>query len=160
MARMVKTAASWVFGWLGTALALVAFGVYLVWHLWPASWWYSVRSVVVFDSVVGADVLMSVDRQIHRAFTAEWDVLVRRKKDDGSGWVIVCQARGRSNYRPDAILPDPLTLAWWTGGQCPTPPAGRILVSTIWTIDAGAGRTKAVVAESNFFTIHPRETAP
>lgn len=154
MARLVKSAASWLFGWAGTGLAMLAFAAYLVVSYWPASWWYSVRSVVVFDSVVGADVLMQVDRTIHRPFVGEWSVLVRRQTPDGEGWEIVCVAHGRSNYRPDARLPDPLTLDWWTAGQCPRPPAGRILISTIWTIDSGIGRTKAVVAESNFFTVH------
>lgn len=154
MARMVKRAASLLFGWGGTCVVFLAFLTFLVASVWLASWWYSIRSVVVFDSVVGADVLMQVDRQIHRPFIGSWSVLVRRQTDDGKGWEVVCAAHGRSDYRTDARLPDPLTLDWWTAGQCPRPPAGRILISTIWTIEPVLGRAKAVVAESNFFTVH------
>jgi hypothetical protein len=155
MVRLLKTPASWVFGWSGTLATALIFAIYLLIAYWPASWWYSVRSVVVLDSVVGADVLMHVEREIHRPFVGAWSVLVRRLTVDGK-WEIICDAQGRSNYRPDAALPDPLTLEWWTAGQCPNPPAGKLLISTVWTIEPAVGRTKAIVAESNIFEVSER----
>jgi hypothetical protein len=125
---------------------------YAVARLWPASWWLEVRSVLAFNSLHGADVVMQVDRTIHRPFTAEWRVLVRKLTPDGRV-EIVCAAAGGGNYRPDAALPDPMTLAWWTNGQCPNPPPGQILVSTIWTINTGLPGQRSVVADSNIFTV-------
>jgi hypothetical protein len=152
MVQLVKAPMSWIFGWSGTLATALIFAAYLTLTYWPASWWYSVRSVVVLDSVVGADVLMRVDRAIHRPFVGQWSVLVRRLNADGA-WEIVCDAQGRSNYRPDAALPSPLTLEWWTAGQCSNPPAGKLLISTIWTIEPAIGNTKAVVVESNIFEV-------
>ena len=121
-------------------------------HLWPASWWFSVERVVVFDAPAGASVVMQADRTIRRPFAARWHVLVRRATP--TGWGIVCAASGGGDYRPDATLPDPLTLHWWTNGQCPMiQEPGQYMVSTIWTISAGITGDKRVLAESNIFTV-------
>lgn len=138
---------NWTFAAMG-ALVLA----WSVAHLWPASWWFSVDRVVVFDAPAGAPVVMQASRTIRRPFTAEWNVLVRRATP--SGWEIVCTASGGGDYRPDAALPDPLTLHWWTNGQCPViGQSGQYMVSTIWTIGAGIAGDKRVLAESNIFTV-------
>jgi hypothetical protein len=121
--------------------------------LWPASWWLDVDRVAVFDSVSGADVIMEVDRTIHRDFVADWSVVVR--SHDSGGWKVWCTARGTSDYRPDAALPDPLTLEWWTDGKCTRPPPGQYLISTIWTVRGRGGLPdKLVQSLSNIFTVY------
>jgi len=135
-------------------LWLTGIPVLAYWALYfipTASYWMTVGRVTAFDAPFGASVVMEVDRSIRRPFTAEWRVLVRRH--DGLGWQIVCTARGGGNYRPDASLPSPLTLDWWTDGQCPSPPPGQIMVSTTWTINSGLPGVRTVVAESNIFRV-------
>lgn len=135
---------------LWVALAYLAFRA-TTW-LWPADWWLEVRRVLVFDSVAGAEVIMDVDRVIKRPFLADWFVVVREY--DHGAWEVACTAHGSADYRPDAALPDPLTLDWWTQGACPSLPAGRYLVSTIWTIPGrGTLPDKVVQTISNVFTV-------
>ena len=122
--------------------------------LWPSSFWLDVRRVAVFDSIAGAEIIMEVDREIHRNFIADWSVNVRRWV--GGHWTLICTARGTSDYRPEAALPDPLTLSWWTDGQCASMREGRYLVSTIWTIrGAGGLPNKTIQTASNVFTVLP-----
>ena len=139
--------------------AFVVAAVWLAWlavvSLWPGSWWFDVRRVVVFDAPAGVEILMEVDRVIHREFIADWSAVVRRWED--GGWTVACAGRGKSNYRPDAVLPDPLTLSWWTDGACPTLPTGRYFVSTIWTIRGGGLPDKVVQVASNVFTVEEAE---
>lgn len=123
---------------------------------WPASWWFTVQRVLVYDAPAGAEVVMDVDRRIYRPFVAEWSVLVRRRV--GEGWKIACTADGKGDYRTDAVLPVPLTLRWWTDGEPACAPAalgpGEYFVSTIWTIQGvGALPDKVVQVASNVFTI-------
>jgi hypothetical protein len=132
-------------------LSLLWVPLFLLVHFWPDRYWLEVRRVHVFDAPPGAEVILDVDRAIHRSFTAEWSVLVRRWQD--GGWVIVCTGRGKSDYRPDALLPDPLTLRWWTDEACPTLDAGRYFISTIWTIRGGAMPDKVIQTASNVFTV-------
>ena len=150
---MVQRIKFWMRGWVMPILMLL---IIAIWHLStilpPSSYWMHVHSVYAFDTPKNADVAMVVDREIKRPFTAQWNVLVRRATLDG-GWEIVCMARGGGDYRPDAVLPDPLTLDWWTDGQCPHPPAGQIMVSTVWDIPTGFPGNRTILSESNVFTV-------
>lgn len=140
-----------LFGWTSTLLVVAIAASYVIFQAWPSSHWLSDVEVQVFDSTPGNDVFMVVDRNINRPFVAEWNVLVRQQA--GEGWTIVCTARGKSVYRADSILPDPLTLDWWTDGQCPyVKETGKTFVSTIWTIETRAGN-KTVILDSNIFRI-------
>lgn len=146
--RVIHLAQSWAIFWL--ALAYLAFRITVA--VWPVGYWMSVERVAAFDGVAGAEVIMEVDRVIHRPFRAEWSVLVRAY--EGAAWVVWCTAHGAGDYRPDAALPDPLTLEWWTDGECKTPPPGRYIISTIWTIQgAGALPDKVVQTASNVFEV-------
>lgn len=139
-------------GWMVPAVLALTLAAYHLLSLLPGgSWWLQVDRVTAFDAPAGAAVVMEVDREVRRPFTADWRVLVRRWQ--GSGWEIVCLASGGGDYRPDAVLPSPLTLDWWTDGQCPTPPSGQIMVSTVWTINTALPGVRTVVAESNVFRI-------
>jgi hypothetical protein len=149
---MARRLNEWLHSWLLFWLA----GAYLAFRLlvafWPAGWWMSVERVVAFDGVANADVILDVDRVIHRPFRAEWSVLVRGY--DGGRWVIWCTAHGAGNYIPTAALPDPLTLEWWTDGECVTPPPGRYMISTIWTIQGTHTLPdKVIQTASNVFEV-------
>ena len=135
----------WVLG-----LPVVAY--WLAYAVPPASWWLRAGPILAFDAPSGANVVLEINREIRRPFNAEWRVLVRRHQSQ-LGWVVVCTASGGGNYRPDASLPVPLTLDWWTDGQCPYPPEGQIMVSTIWRIHTGLPGVRQVVSESNVFTV-------
>lgn len=141
---------------LGSWGAFLVAATWLLWlalvHLWPTDWWMRVERVLVFDAPADAPILMQVDRAIHREFRASWSVLVRRY--GGGGWEVVCTARGGGDYRLDSLLPDPVTLSWWTDGQCETLPPGRYFVSTIWTIQGGPGLPdKVIQVASNVFSV-------
>jgi hypothetical protein len=134
-------------GWL-LPLALVAgYGVSV---FWPTSWWMTVQAVLVADGPL--PVVMFVERDIARPFHAEWRVLVRQIAADSTQ--IVCTGQGSGDYRPDARLPDPLTLAWWTDGACADLEPGRYFVSTIWTIRT-LGHDRLIRSESNIFEVTP-----
>lgn len=132
-------------------LATIWLSVWSVSHVWPPSWWLTVRHVIAFDTPVKSQVVMSVDRTIHRPFLADWSVIVRQW--NGHNWVVWCAANGGGEYRPDAALPDPVTLAWWSNGRCTTPPEGQYLIATVWTIRGGMLPDKVVRSESNVFRV-------
>lgn len=146
--RLIQMMHSWALFWL--AVGYLTFRVTAA--AWPSSWWLDVDRVAVFDSIAGADVILEVDRTIHRSFVADWSVVVRSYEE--GAWTVWCTARGTSDYRPDAALPDPLTLSWWTDGECTTPPPGRYLISTIWTVRGRGGLPdKLVQSVSNIFDV-------
>jgi hypothetical protein len=124
--------------------------VFLPIGLWPASWWLEVRDVNLSDAQQGGPVVMAVDRSVHRSFRGHWSVTVRQW--DGAGWVTYCNAQGSSNYRADARFPVPLTLKWWTDGQCYDLSPGKYRITTRWQIDAPLP-SKTVTAESNVFEV-------
>lgn len=136
----------WVF-----FLALSWLIVWSALQLWPTSYWMTVSRVHAFDTPHKEDVVMDVDRVIARPFVGQWSVLVRSWSD--KGWEIYCTAQGSADYRPDAVLPDPLTLAWWTNGQCLTPDTGTYFISTIWSIKHAILPEKIISAESNVFRV-------
>ena len=129
----------WVCGWAAT-------------HFWPASFWLEVDRVVAANGDRHSPVLMIVDREIKRPFSADWRVVVRSV--EATGTTVHCVATGESDYRPDAVLPDPLTLGWWAwGGECEPLPAGQYIISTRWEIHPGFMPMKVVQADSNVFSI-------
>lgn len=130
---------------------ILLWGLFLVSWAFPASWWFEVPRLRVMDGVAGAPIVMEVDRKIHRPFSGEWSVLVRKKR--GEHWVVACPSYGMGNYRPDAELPEPLTLNWWTDGACPTLVAGTYLMTTSWSIYPTYLPKKWVQITSNEFTI-------
>ena len=147
---MIMRVLRWAFGWGPTIGALlIVLGAWGAMH-WPASWWLRNAVTFVHDAQVGAPVFMDVEREIRRPFLAEWTVIVR--KLENNGWSVACTAHGKGNYLPGAALPDPLTLEWWTDGQCSHPPPGRLYLTTIWRIDGPAGK-RPVVVTSNVFEV-------
>lgn len=120
--------------------------------LWPASFWYEVNAVRVFDTKSGDPVIMAVDRKIHRDFRGEWIASIRRL--ESIGWVAFCQAEGKANYAKDSQLPEPLTLKWWTHPNCNQLPPGKYVMRTSWVVKGvGIFPDKEVQADSNIFQI-------
>lgn len=126
--------------------------VFLPIGLWPPSWWLEVRDINLANARQGEPIVMAVDRTISRAFRGHWSVTVRQW--DGVGWVTYCNASGSSNYRADARFPVPLTLKWWTDGQCHDLSPGRYKLTTRWVIDTVLP-DKVVSVDSTIFEVLP-----
>lgn len=126
-------------------------GLFLIAWLWPASWWLDVWRIHVSDGMAGQTITMEVDRQIVRPFFGKWSAIVRKRQ--GAGWVVVCPSDGSADYRTDAVLPEDLTLEWWTAGACPALVAGTYILTTTWEIYPEFMPRKILKIVSNEFTI-------
>ena len=128
------------------------FALLIVGALWPASYWFEVNQIRILPAPENGPVILEVDRKIKRNFSADWHVVVRRLTPEGS-WVITCVADGATDYLTKAVLPKPLTLDWWTNGECPTLPAGTYRLHTTWQLEPQYVPTKRVTAISNVFEV-------
>ncbi len=81
---------------------------------------------------VGDTAEMAVERYIYSPIVMEYTVRVMRDRPDGLSMVCVSHG-GPFEYQPRAILPEPLTLDWWTDGDCKTIPEGPVQIITTWT---------------------------
>jgi hypothetical protein len=119
-----------------------------------AARWLEVENVVVTPRPQGQPIV-TMDRKIHRPFTATWVTTIRRQ--EGVGFVPVCRHSGQNDYLPDTVLPQVPDLNWFLGvppqEPCGRVTAGRYKVSFVWIIQAGSSRQHTVRAESNLFTI-------
>lgn len=141
---------SWIFTWAALVIVAAWWGV----HVLPrADHWAEFRSMVVADAPLGDPIIMEVDRIIHRPTFGEWHVVIR--KQTRAGWSTFCTASGESDYSPDAALPDPLTLEWWTEGQCSLTEAGLYFIATTWRFQPPwvAGTRISPPLVSNTFSI-------
>lgn len=148
MAAAAKTPLAWI---VAALICSIAFGAA---NWWPASWWLEYRSLSVSNAVVGEPIRMTADRTIARPFVATWNVTLRVWN---GGWeVYPCGTTRTQNYTPDTKLPHDLTLAWWTGKECATLPAGRYKMTTTWRINLQSPLPdKRVTIESNVFEVTP-----
>ena len=119
----------------------------------PTRWWFEVRAVHVFDTVEGTAPAMAISRSINRPFSARWRVEVERETDGGfANW---CTQTGSNEYTTDNVLPDPLTLDWWTWPRQCDLPAGRYRVDTQWSVELAPNRHRRIRVVSNTFTVRP-----
>lgn len=80
---------------------------------------------------VGDTAALVVDRVIKVPLIMGYAVRVLSIGDHDA--TLFCAAQGGPyRYRPDAKLPDPITLDWWTDGQCIAIPQGRVKIETTW----------------------------
>jgi hypothetical protein len=121
----------------------------------PASDWLSVKSIVVHPSFEGRAPVMTVEREIRKRFIGQWSATVRQSTPDG--FTIACASSGWTEYQPDATLPKPLTLDWWTGPVECNLKAGTYRLDTIWTINAKGFPPKHVNVRSNLFVVKDKE---
>jgi hypothetical protein len=90
---------------------------------------YEVRSVRAVRN--GDSATLIVDRTVKREVPMSYAVRVFQVDDRGAH--LVCTAdHGPYLYRPDALLPSPVTLEWWTGGDCREIPPGHVEIETTW----------------------------
>lgn len=144
--------------WLGTFVAFcIVAGWWALQTLPPASYWYQPRAIIVADADEAQPIVLLVDRVIRRPFRGEWNVTIRRR--ERHGWVVFCSASGQTIYSPSSVLPETLTLSWWTDGQCEPLPAGEYTIYSTWTIfpELAAGTRTTGRLISNPFTIHSAE---
>ena len=124
-----------------------------LWLGWPASFWFEVDSVYVDDTVVGEAPHMQVERNIHRAFHADWIVTVMRINASGQPVTWCPAASGHNDYTPEAALPEPLTPDWWMWpAKCALLP-GHYVLRTTWTIRPTWTLPRVVRTQSNVFLV-------
>lgn len=121
----------------------------------------TVSEVTVFNTPYGLDPKMSVDRVIHREFSARWVTTVRPIES----LEYACGSSGSSPYRPDAGLPNNLYLFdfWLFDKGDPASlcrkgfyplPRGCYIVDTTWEfVDPLSLTTLAVHNRSSEFCI-------
>jgi hypothetical protein len=143
------------FGMLSFCIAgLAMMLVELVAYALPASIWLKVSDVRVFDARVGEAIKMVVARTIEYDFNGKWSTSIRRLGP--FGWSPYCPANGALPYQANSVLPDPLTLAWWTFPYCQLLGDGTFQMRTTWTIlGDGILPDKTVTVDSNIFVIKP-----
>lgn len=110
------------------------------------------KSMLVFDGPPNGPLVLEVDREIHRPFNGAWNVTIRKRRNDA--WTIYCSASGENDYDPNASLPEPVTLNWWTNRQCLPLSPGVYSITTTWTIKGSMGLPdKYTKLVSNVFTV-------
>ena len=133
-------------------LGLLWLIVYVTAHLWPASYWLEVRSVRVTDATPSTQLLLYVDRTIHRPFQGSWNVTIKRI--DARQEMVACAENAMVFYEPKHKMPPVVTLGWWTNGTCSSLPPGFYVVDTIWEIRGNMLLpSKTVHNTSNVFEI-------
>jgi len=91
--------------------------------------YFDVRSVSA--ERVGNTAHLHIDRAIYAPIEMSFAV---RIMEDRGGWHQVCKHEsGVFQYRPEAELPVPVTLDWWTDGRCASIPPGPVQIITTWT---------------------------
>lgn len=84
------------------------------------------------DDTADLWVNRTIHEPLHMAFS------VRLLQRFAGGWSEFCFMESKPFlYMPDAVIPQPVTLDWWTHGKCPTLPDGPARIVTTW---APAGR--------------------
>lgn len=140
-------------------LAIITVWIFFITlSVWPASHWLDIDSIHVEDSYQGDPIVMKVDRDIKRTFYADWNVTIRQRVHNG--FVIKCYTQASTDYRVDAVYPDPLTLTWWANGDCENLAPGSYVMTTTWKIRPdwfGIAERKLTV-ESNTFRILDRNS--
>ncbi len=90
---------------------------------------FEVRSVEAFRD--GDSATLVVDRSIYRPIHMAFTVQVMSMTPQG--WQEICTAPSNNIlYEPTRVLPDPITLDWWTWGKCATIPPGLVKIVTTW----------------------------
>jgi len=121
--------------------------------LWPMSYWYELKTVHINDYEAGTPGEMLVVGKVTRPFYGTRTVTIARF--GGQRWEMHCVARNEYQFRPLNKLPQPLTLKWWTWGQChPLPPGQYQLSTTVQIFEGQALFEKTISIESNIFTVH------
>jgi hypothetical protein len=90
---------------------------------------YEIKSISAVRE--GDTARLVVDRQVKREIPMSYAVRVFQIDDRGAHLLCIAE-HGPYMYRPDAVLPDDVTLDWWTDGDCRHIPPGRVEIETTW----------------------------
>jgi len=91
---------------------------------------FEVRSITA--ERVDDTAILDVDRIVYMPI--EMGYVVRVLEKTSQGYRQFCKMEGPPlEYQTDAVLPDPVTLSWWTDGECAMLPDGPARISTTWT---------------------------
>ena len=149
---MTREQADWLhrYRWIPWLVILIVLPL----KLWPASFWFDIRTVQIGTVPAGQPIPMLVEREIKRPFYGRWHATIRQW--DGAGWVTWCNAEGGANYKPEARYPKNLSLQWWTDGACHPLPTGRYKVTTSWTVQSPIMLSSPTTElDSNVFEVTP-----
>lgn len=79
----------------------------------------------------GETLALYVTREIKAPVHMAANVRVMRR--EGTRWIQDCSATGPTTlYMPDAELEQPVSLSWWTWGQCEAVPDVPLRIVTTW----------------------------
>lgn len=135
----------------------VALIVYVLAAAIPLSaFWFVPGQTIVSDTPVGTSPRIAFTREIKRPVRMRYSVVVRHVPS----LEVACEAgSGTFTYRPDATLPESITLAWWAPGdaRCAGLQPGEYIMETCWTAPAiwRVLPPKKVCRDSNVFEILP-----
>ncbi len=135
------------------SLALVA---WVALSLVPVNWvWFDPGDVFISDGARDQVPVVTFDRTIRRPVLMRYQVTIRSV--DGNR--VVCDPTGGPfTYRPNAQMPEPADLVWWTGGdkRCWPREPGSYVAETCWTVERpfwGLVPPKIICRRSNVFTV-------
>lgn len=105
---------------------------------------FAVQSVIATRQ--GDTAILEVHRQILHPIHMGFNVRIQSLGE--KGWHETCAMQaGPILYQPDAALPEPVTLDWWTWGECPTLPEGKARIVTTWIPEPKGMESVTVVSE-------------
>lgn len=115
------------------------------------------ESLSIGSAVEGQPVYLDFKRTILQPFRGRYTVEVRTFPER----TIVCTAGDDLTYRPDNVLPEDITLSWWTNdGTCNSDilGPGEYVVTTRWDMldIPERARPQFAVLHSNPFEISPK----
>jgi hypothetical protein len=91
--------------------------------------YFEVSQFEVIRTDEGPQVLF--DRKIKAPIVMGFTVRVMERR--GDGYLQTCKMEAAPfQYSPQAQLPDPITLDWWTDGECADLPDGPARIYTTW----------------------------
>lgn len=138
---------------LWISLAMIPTFVTLYQRAAPASFWLTVNTVHVFDTVVGTSPKMEVDRTVIQPFKADWVAEVEEYDETVGVFSVRCTGKGTNSYTPTDQIPADVDLNWWTWPTKCELQKGKWRVQTLWTIQPPGYPSKEVRITSNTFEV-------
>lgn len=125
----------------------------------PARWWYEPGVILISDTEVGKDPIVSITRTIHKSFDGRYTVSIWKDPPDGH---VSCAGSDHLRYRGGLFEPHQAPLTQWADDPwCGKLPVGKYYAEVCWTIIRpywGIIPDKTICTTSNMFSIFPKET--
>lgn len=129
-------------------------GAFISYSSTPNDYWMTAGNIQAENGTVEMLPRVNMVRIINRPFYGSWDVIVRKRVDNG--WSGVCPYSGSTKFELDTAMPEDADLAWWSGYhlKCTTEiEPGTYFISSCWTIERPFTIDKIICRESNVFEI-------